>query len=337
MALKPSTVLRAVLGLSPESFHDIVVERHGDLPDLETSWIRPVATILTDAFYLTVDNPRFDVLVPRLDAVDEQLRGVAYEGAGMGLMLLDSLFPRRNLRRGTRGQSSRLAAFLEGPGASYRGLVLIGAGLVLPRIPLRPERYLARNDPALRWFMMDGYGFYEGFFNWRASIDRQLVPDRLHGYARRAFDQGLGRCLWFTTGADVGRVVAAIDPFPAVRRPDLWSGIGLACAYAAGVVDRESIGSLCHAAGAYRADLAVGVAVAAVIRAETGHPAPHTELACDVVWGRDSDAVADIAIAERHDLPADGPEPVYESWRRRVRDAWLVQARRGTPEKGTRT
>lgn len=325
MALKPSTVLRAVLGLSPESFQDLIAQRYGNVPDLDTSWLTPVTTTLLDAFYATVDNPRFEVLVPRLDAVDEQLRGIAYEGAGMGLMLLDSLFPWRN----------RLAAFLEGPGAAYRGLVLIGAGLVLPRIPLRPDRYLARHDPALRWFMMDGYGFYEGFFHWRASIDRRLVPTRLHGYARRAFDQGLGRCLWFTTGADVGRVAAAIGPFPAARKPDLWRGIGLACAYAAGVVDRESIGSLLAAAGPHRADVAVGVAVAAVIRAETGHPAPHTELACDVVWGRDSDAVAAVAVAQRQDLPADGPEPAYESWRRRVRDVWVAQARRETPEKGT--
>lgn len=326
MALKPSTVVRAVLGLSPESFHDIVAERYGNLPDLEESWIgfEPVAATLIDAFYRTVDNPRFAVLVPLLDAVDEEMRGIAYEGAGMGLMLLDSLFPWRN----------RLAAFLDGPGASYRGLTLIGAGLVLPRIPLRPDRYLARNDPALRWFMMDGYGFYEGFFNWRRSIDRHLVPDRLHGYARRAFDQGLGRCLWFTTGADVGRIVAAIGPFPAARKPDLWSGVGLACAYAAGVVDRESIGRLLEAAGPHRADLAVGVAVASVIRAETGHPAPHTELACDVVWGRDGDEVAAVAVAERHDLPPDGPEPVVEHWRRRVRDTWVAQTRRETSEKG---
>lgn len=329
MAVRMSTVLRAVLGLTPESFHDIVAQRYGNLPDLEASWIgfEPVAATLLDAFYAAVDDPRFEVLVPRLDAVHEELRGVAYEGAGMGLMLLDSIFPWRN----------RLTAFLEGPGASYRGLALIGAGLVLPRIPLRPDRYLARHDPALRWFMMDGYGFYEGFFHGRRTIDRHVVPDRLHGYGRRAFDQGLGRCLWFTTGASVERIVAAIGPFPAARRPDLWSGVGLACAYAAGVVDRETIGCLVQAAGPHRADLAVGVAVASVIRAETRHPAPHTELACEVVWGRDSTEVADLAVRQRHDLPADGAVPAYESWRRRVRDTWVTAAHRGTSEKGSAT
>jgi hypothetical protein len=318
MSRAMSAVLRRVLGISTETFRDLVAERYGEHADLDTAWLsfEPVARTLVDGFYLTVDDPRFEVLVPKLDAVDEEMRGIAYEGAGMGLMLLDSLFPWRR----------RLDAFLAGPGSSYRGLVVIGAGLVMPRIPLHPERFMRRHDPALRWFVMDGYGFYEGFFNAGATIDRQVVSDRLHGYSRRAFDQGLGRCLWFTTGADFGRIIAAISAFPAARQADLWSGIGLACAYAAGVADRDSVGALLEAAGRHRADMAVGTAMASVIRAETRHPAPHTELACDVVWGRDSHAVAEIADLERHDLPVDGAVPSYEVWRRRIRDTWVLQA-----------
>ncbi len=313
-----STVLRRVLGISTETFRDLVAERYGEEADLDTAWLsfEPVARTLVDGFYMTVDDPRFEVLVPKLDAIDEQMRGIAYEGAGMGLMLLDSLFPWRK----------RLDAFLAGPGSPYRGLAVIGAGLVMPRIPWNPERLMKRHDPALRWFVMDGYGFYEGFFNAHRTIDLQLVADRVQGYSRRAFDQGLGRCLWFTTGADYARIVAAITAFPAARQPDLWSGIGLACAYAAGIADRDAIGALLEAAGPYRADMAVGTAIASVIRAETDHPAPHTELACDVVWGRDSSEVAEIADLERHDLPADGAEPSYEVWRRRIRETWVVPA-----------
>lgn len=320
MAMTLSTILRPVLGLSAQSFRDLVAERYGPHEDLDTAWLsfEPVARTLVDSFYMTVDDSRLEVLVPRLEAIDEELRGIAYEGAGMGLTLLDVMFPWKQ----------RLTAFLDGPGAPYSCLAYIGAGLVLPRVPWSPERLMLRHDPVLRWFVMDGYGFYEGFFSWRRSVDRQRVPDRLHGYARRAFDQGLGRSFWFTTGANVDRIIAAIDTFPAARRPDLWSGIGLACAYAAGVADREAIRCLFQAAGRYRADLAVGTAIASMVRAQTGHPAAHTELACDVVWGRDSQEVADIADLERHDLPADRAEPAYECWRRRIRASWVVQAQR---------
>src|SRR3712207_8380154 len=57
-------------------------------------------------------------------------------------------------------------------------------------------------------------------------------------------DQGLGRSLWFVQGADVRRIPATVNAFPAERRPDLWSGLGLACGYAGGrtraEVDRKS-------------------------------------------------------------------------------------------------
>lgn len=324
MALTFATIARPVLKISAMTFRDLVAQRYGDHEDLDTAWhsFEPVARTLVDSFYLTLEDSRFDVLVPRLDAVDVEMRGIAYEGAGMGLTLLDSLFPWRR----------RLPAFLDGPGAPYRHLVYIGAGLVLPRVPRNPQRFLDEHDPLLRWFVIDGYGFYEGFFSWRRSVDAHRIPARLRGYSRRTFDQGLGRSLWFCTGAHVGRIDEAIGGFAAHRRPDLWSGIGLACAYAAGVADRAGIDALLRAAGPHCADLAVGTALAAVVRAQTGHPAPHTELACEVVWGTDSDEVAHLAELARALLPADGLEPAYEIWRRRIRDSWKpVQLGAGDP------
>ncbi|MGA4838163.1 DUF1702 family protein [Streptomyces sp. G45] len=236
----------------------------------------------------------------------------------MGLMLLDSLFP----------PARRLPAFVHGPGAPYRCLVYIGAGLVLPRVPLNPGRFLARQDPFLRWLVLDGYGFYEGFFSWRDTVERHALPRRIGGYAARAFDQGVGRSLWFSTGANVERIIDTIRAFPDRRQGDLWSGIGLACAYAAGVMDRAAVATLLDAAGSHRADVATGTAVASVFREQSGQPAPHTDLACRVVWGRGEAAVAAVAheagratsragLADRPGTP-----PAYERWRREIRAAW---------------
>ncbi len=320
-------VLKPVLGLSADAFPKMAAERFGAQEDMDRTWLtfEPVARTLVDSFYLTMDDSRFAVLVPKLEAVDEELRGIAYEGAGMGLTVLDRLMPRRN----------RLAAFLAGPGKPYRCLVLIGAGLVLPRMPGSPEKFLAAQDPFLRWFVMDGYGFYEGFFSWRRTVERHQVPDRLRGYSRRAFDHGLGRSLWFSTGANVERIIATIEGFPAARQPDLWSGIGLACAYAAGVMDRAAVLRLFEAAGPHRAHVAVGTAVASVFREEAGNVAPHTDLACDVVWERTSSEVARVAESARRALPVGGPEPAYEYWRKRIETLWLAQPEYSHEEVGT--
>ncbi|PZT71080.1 hypothetical protein DN402_01750 [Streptomyces sp. SW4] len=314
MSLPLAALLKPLFPLSADSFPEMAAERFGAQEDMETTWLtfEPVARTLVDSFYLTLDHPRHDELVPRLDAVPPGLRGIAYEGAGMGLTLLDSLLPYRR----------RLPAFLHGPGAPYRCLIHIGAGLVLPRVPVDPRRFLARQDPVLRWLVMDGYGFHEGFFTWRETVERHRTPRGIRGYAARAFDQGVGRSLWFSTGADVERIIDTLRAFPLARQGDLWSGIGLACAYAAGVMDRDAVATLLEAAGRHRADLATGTAVASVFREQSGLPAPHTDLACDVVWGSPGSDVAAIAHEAGRGVLGAGTGPAYERWRLRIRAAW---------------
>ena len=283
---------------------------------MDETWLEfePVARNLVGGFQLALDDDRFEVLVPRLDAIDSEFRGIAYEGAGMGLMLLDSLGPWKK----------RLQAFIDGPGAPYDWLLYIGAGLVLPRVPMRPDRFLAKLDPFLRWLVMDGYGFYEGFFSGQRSVIKHIIPARITGYGRRAFDHGLGRSIWFSTGANAERIVATIGTFPEVRQADLWGGIGLACAYAAGVVDREAIKALRIAAGPYGPAMAAGAAVAAKFRMQTGGVAAHTDLACEVLCGLSSKMVAQIANTACDNLPPDGEEPAYEIWRQRLADQFAT-------------
>jgi hypothetical protein len=169
----------------------------------------------------------------------------------------------------------------------------------------------------VKWLALDGYGFHEGYFDWPRYIENQLLPDRLSGYACRGFDQGLGRCLWFVKGADVARIVATIAAFPPARRPDLWSGVGLACSYAGGV-ERQVIEALAHAAGPYHPQLAQGVVFAAGTRQKAGNPVPHTELACRVVCGISLAEAAHRFDVTGQDLPTDGTEPAFEIWRQRI-------------------
>jgi hypothetical protein len=309
-------LLKPFFRLSPEAFQTMAAQRYGPQQDMDKTWLgfEPVARTLVDSFKLTLDDSRFEVLVPQLDAVEIELRGIAYEGAGMGLMLLDSLGPWKH----------RLRDFVEGPGAHYICLLYIGAGLVLPRVPKRPESFLVQLDSLYRWMAIDGYGFYEGFFSGRSTIEEKVIPARLSGYARRAFDHGLGRSLWFSTGANVARIEEAITAFPVGRQADLWGGIGLACAYAAGVVDREAIQALKKVAGPHETQIAVGAAIAAKFRQQANSSAPHTELACDVLWGLSGAETSDIADRARDGLPPDGVEPAYEVWRQRIGAHYLA-------------
>jgi len=253
-------------------------------------------------------------LARRLDRLDSERRGFAYEGAAMGLGLLERVMP---WRRGL------VATFLAGPGGPHLYMMFVGLGWALAVMPFRLDAALARLDPLLRGLVMDGYGFYHGYFHWPTSIRRRRTPRTLRGYARRGFDQGLGRSLWFVEGAEVAEIARTIQTFPDVRRADLWSGVGLACAYAGGV-RREEVRALAAAAGPYYAHLAQGVCFAAKARERAGNPAPHTDAVCDVICGMTSTAAGAIADRALGDVPLQDPDHAYEAWRAGVRRQFLA-------------
>jgi hypothetical protein len=165
--------------------------------------------------------------------------------------------------------------------------------------------------------VLDGYGFHEGFF-WPHYIREHSVPERISGYALRAFDHGLGRAIWFINAGEVQGIATTIAAFPPARHSDLWSGIGLACAYA-GAVERPVAEDLRRAAGAYASYVAMGIAVAAKMRQHAPNPAPHTEIAAHVFWQMSAAEVAALADQATTDLPLSAPEPAYELWRQRIR------------------
>ena len=261
-------------------------------------------------YHAALADPDLAALVPRLNLFEREWQGFAFEGASMGLALLDFITPWRR---------DRVSSFLQGAGGAHAYMVHVGAGWLLARTPGRVERRLARFDPLLRWLVVDGYGFHEGFFRWPRCVGGGPAPARLTGYARRAFDQGFGRCLWFIDGGDVARIPQSILAFPAERRADLWSGVGLAATYAGGV-GASGLEVLRDAAGSHRPCLAQGAAFAAKARQRGGNVMAGTELACASLCGLPADAAARITDVALEDLPPDGAEPAYELWRKRVRE-----------------
>jgi hypothetical protein len=264
-----------------------------------------IGRIFIQGYNAALEDDRFEVLMPCLQTIDPEFRGFAFEGAAMGLELLDYFSPWKR----------RLDAFMQGPGADHIYMLHVGAGWTLGRLPRSATRLRKQFNPLLGWLVLDGYGFHEGFFSWHRLIQNQELP-HLTGYALRAFDQGLGRSLWFVKGADAIQIIAAVDAFPSSRRSDLWSGVGLACAYAGGV-GHEVIQTLCEAAEKYRFDLAQGAAFAAKARQRAGNPAVHTALACEIFSGQSCDKAVRVTDESLQDLPQD--ERAYEMWRIRIR------------------
>lgn len=302
--------------------------------------LETVGKVFLDGFGDAVESRSTADAEQRLERVPTRFRGFAYEGAAMGLAVRDGL---------PLGGRGHVASLLAGGGDRHHYMVYVGVGWAMARLPRfrwpDPDDF----DPLLVWLILDGYGFHQAYFHTRRYVTQRYRaesfpwPGGAHaGYANRAIDQGIGRALWFVAGTDPARATTLANRFPADRRPDLYSGIGLAATYAGGV-DAADLHDLAERAGTYRPELAQGSAFAAEARIRAGLVVPHTALATGVLCGTDPEHAARITrqvrpgpaeisgvapgsgaarrpgSAHRPGASSGAPVvPAYEVWRRRI-------------------
>lgn len=320
----PNNLFLKAFGISPEEAkfarRGFRVTESGVVAHLET-----IGEKFLHGYHAALSAGDAFELAERLNRQIEPLyRGFAFEGAAMGLTLLDNLLPFRR---------KRLPEFIaEAAGGAHLYMSYVGAGWAFARIPWLRFNILQRisgYDSLLKWLILDGYGFHEGYFSPRRYFHSGNSLRKFPGYARHAFAQGLGRSLWFVEGAAVEKIAETLRRLPPDLHADLWSGVGLACAYA-GWAEETEIKKLKDLADDYLPHLAQGAAFAAKARERAGNPAPHTEAACRVICGCSARHAASITDLKLKNLPAattaaDAEFPAYEVWRRRIQKEFLFE------------
>jgi hypothetical protein len=264
----------------------------------------------------------------RLELVDPELQGFAYEGATMASVIRDVMGP---------GRGRRTQDLMEGAnGRRHIFLNYIGIGFAMAKLPrplwkkVMPELHGDEFYPPMLWLAVDGYGFDRAYFDTRRWIDEQRLDsphpwDGHPDYFQRAFDQGVGRALWFIHGAHVDNVTAALRRFASSRHADLWAGVGLAATFA-GASHSEDLSALYAAAGEHRGHLGQGSVFAAKARHFSRTVPEHTRIAVHALAGLTVEQAAALADDSTPDLKSTGPVPTYELWRTAVREQLLVNA-----------
>jgi hypothetical protein len=272
---------------------------------------REIVAAFLDGYKIGLESHDATAAAARLDATLLALRGFAYEGASMAFALLDAIRPCR---------PTRVARFSTTVANTHQYMVYVGAGWATARLWRAPDRARVGLDPLLGWLAVDGYGFHEGYFRPSRVIRACRRPRRAMGYATRAFDQGVGRSLWFVDGANPDQIARSITRFAPERRADLWSGVGLAATYAGGATVNQLRLLKIHA-GCYTPELAQGAAFAAEARARAQNLTVHTTAACEVFTMRSAHEAARLVRARRDGVVDVDGTPAYEAWRQRVAEA----------------
>jgi hypothetical protein len=259
-----------------------------------------------DGYNLAVAAADVQTVIEALEGLAPRLRGFFAEGAAMGAALR-SLLP---------AGAPLLAPLLRELTPRYVHLVHVGVGWAVARVPWAERRLTRFLDPGLAPLAIDGRGFHNGYFRRHPAGDSRAGARTA---AAPVYDQGYGRSLWFSQGADPARLKPVIAALAPSRRGDFWAGIGLACVYAGGVEDDE-VDRLAEAAGPDLEWLRQGAAFAIGAHQRSGHMPDDAARRAMRLTGRQAQAlteIVDLAFAEAERSGLAQPAR-YRLWRERV-------------------
>ncbi|MFH8385315.1 DUF1702 family protein [Kitasatospora sp. NPDC018058] len=295
-------------------------------PSARTRKLEAVPQAVVTGFEWGIEDRDLATTERRLSLVDPEVRGFAYEGATMACAIRDVMGPKGH----------RTRDLLRGGGERHIFLNYIGIGFAMAKLPrptwkkVVPDLTEPRYYPAMSWLCVDGYGFDRAYFDTERWVGEQRLDtpypwDGDAHYFQRAFDQGVGRALWFIHGGHVGDVSAAVRAFATGRQSDLWSGVGLAATFAGGATAAD-LAALREEAGQDRYHLAQGAVFAAKARHHAGFVPEHSRAAAEAFTGLSVEAVALLADDTAAAAAEAGVGPAYEVWRRNVRERLRTSA-----------
>lgn len=264
--------------------------------------IEKIKTIFQTAKEISTAEKSLDTLIDYLETTDPEFRSIAYEGASMAIAQL--AIEKDNTLTIWHTFNQRACAHAA---QTHAGL---GWAIALQNCSVLP--FLETLSPLLRFRVLDGYGYYEGIFRQRSSIKNQKSPEEFDSKMLQAYDQGIGRSLWYSSKGDVKKLEELISIFPSDRHAALWIGIGVASAYVGGC-DENLLRSLLSASQKYKTQLATGSALAARARVQANAITGDVELACRI-WCHISAQEAMLFTVEAEPSSSLNPNDSYALW-----------------------
>lgn len=211
-------------------------------------------------------------LIKKLEEAPIEFSSVAYEGAAMEWAM-------RDFSEGDK--IDRWKALLE-KSKKHACQIYIGMGWAIAKEKRHQLTFLETLNRNMQFRIWDGCGYYDGIFRQRHVIKGQSRFDYIEEKNFQAYDEGLGRSLWYLSKGDVNKATEMVQSFSAERHSDLWRGIGIACSYVGGF-EEQTLNALQSATGEHKTQLGIGAAMVAKSRIEAECHTDEIELACSIL------------------------------------------------------
>lgn len=199
-------------------------------------------------------EPDFLIVITHLETHPSKFKSIAYEATAM-------VFALQDIGDNNNNNLPKWTLLLKKYGQNHAIQIHVGLGWALAQQHLDAIPFLNDLEPLLRWRVLDGYGYYDGFFR-RRKVLQGILPDFLTTEeAKTVYYQGIGRSLWYTSKGNVEDISKKIMQLPAIQQIHLWRGVGIASCYASGIPPSfwQQFG---EPISSFQAQLAAGAAMA---------------------------------------------------------------------------
>jgi enediyne biosynthesis protein E3 len=223
------------------------------------------------------ENLAHDELIEKLNSYDPEFRSVAFEAASMAIAASD-------FQQSEIVQASLWKDFYSVHKVLYEVQLLTGFGWALASHQKKPADFLNQFDSLSAIRILDGYGYYYGLLRSRMCIADMQIPEDIHNDLQFAFDQGLGRRMWYIGKGDLERLMAMLKKFPEERKANLWRGIGTASAFVGGI-DLKMYDELGRLSGNHKKQLTIGKLFAIRSRMQAKSITESIKIGCGTLTG----------------------------------------------------
>lgn len=230
-----------------------------------------IRIVFQDSKRFASEYENIDTLIKHLENLDSESRSVAYEGASMSLALKDFF----------AGNSLTLWNSLLSVSSQHAGQIHIGLGWAIAEAKPDDLSFMNSINPKIEFRVWDGCGYYDGLFRQRQTIKNQTRQEYVSEKNFKAYDEGIGRSVWYNCKGDAIKVAEMIQTFSPPRHHDLWRGVGIACSYVGGG-DESILKNIFSLAEKNAVQLCIGTSMVAKSRSLANTVTKDIELACNV-------------------------------------------------------
>lgn len=282
-------------------------------PDLSISArMNTIRVIFENSKALAETGIEPDHILEDLDRIDIEYRYVAYEGASMGFALCDF----------SNGEHlDQWHQFAKQGKDQNNAQIHVGLGWAIAQQNHNAELHLPTMEPMLQNRVVDGCGYYDGIFRQKRSVGSGESVTDYPVIFSKAYDQGIGRSIWYICKGESEKVSSLIQHFSEERQPGLWRGIGVAASCVGGF-DESLMKALIFGSGNYASQLIMGAIITAHSRFKSGSLNDWTEAACHL-WGGISATKAALIAGAAETTVNRSEREAFEQWMSKIETGLL--------------